>query len=119
MTDTATTRRENDMSRNKDIELIHQITGWSYKESRRRYHENGHDLLRTLPFNSEVMNSLFDATKSVILAVSKAAEDLGIALKDAFSKIDVNELAKAAKELRERQLQEDTDENLSDNSIQE
>ena len=110
MTGTAITRREIDMSRNKDIELIHQITGWSYKESRRRYHENGNDLWRTLPFNSEVMNSLFDATKSAIIAVSKAAEDLCITLKEALSKIDVNELAEAAKELRERQLQEAQDE---------
>ena len=106
MTGTAITRREIDMSRNKDIELINQITGWSYKESRRRYHENGHDLWRTLPFNSEVMNSLFDATKSVIIAVSKAADELCQAFKEALLSIDLKKLAEYAKELREKQLQE-------------
>ena len=89
------------MSRNKDIEMIHQITGWSYKESRRRYHENGHDLWKTLPFNSEVINGIFDATKSALLALSKAAEDLSIAFREAISKIDFKKLAEQLKEVQE------------------
>ena len=94
------------MSRNKDIEMIHQITGWSYKESRRRYHENGHDLWKTLPFNSEALNSLIESTKSALIAVSKATDELCQTFKEALLSIDLKKLGEDAKELRERQLQE-------------
>ena len=36
------------MSKRKDIEIIHNVKGISYKEARRLYKDNGEDLLRAL-----------------------------------------------------------------------
>ena len=36
------------MSKRKDIEFIHKVTGLSYGESRRLYKENGEDLYKAL-----------------------------------------------------------------------
>lgn len=68
------------MSRNKDIDFIHEFTGWSYKECRRRYHENGNDLLKTLPINSEklshLLNGLGEATNSIIDTTRRIAKSI-------------------------------------------
>ena len=36
------------MSKRKDIELIHQVTGLSYGEARRLYKENGEDVIKAI-----------------------------------------------------------------------
>lgn len=47
------------MSRNKDIKLLHEITGWSYKECRKRMKANHWDI-------SKVLGDLFDQMPEII-----------------------------------------------------
>ena len=60
------------MSKRKDIEYIHKVTGLSYGESRRLYKENGEDLLLALGIEdalkriSESIPAIFEGlTKSI------------------------------------------------------
>ena len=100
------------MSRSKDIELIHQFTGWSYKESRRRYHESGHSISRTLMIDSDSVNALLDSMNQATKALVDAASKMAKAIMDAINEIDWKQLTELAKQMKESQH-----EDFSDNSI--
>ncbi len=99
------------MSRNKDIDFIHEFTGWSYKECRRRYHENSNNLLKTLPINSEklsrLLNGLGEATNSVIDTMRRIAKSITTVIQS----ID---WMKITEELR--QINSEAEENKNGNS---
>lgn len=52
-------REEKIMSRNKDIKLLHEITGWSYKECRKRMKANHWKI-------SKVLGGSFDLISEII-----------------------------------------------------
>lgn len=60
------------MSKRKDIEYIHQVTGLSYGESRRLYKENGEDLLLAL--------GLEEALKTISLTMPDIVQGLANAI---------------------------------------
>lgn len=88
------------MSRNKDIQFLHQVTGWTYKECRRKYRENGYDLWKTLPFNSQRMNEILEASKQAIEALSMSVQQVCDTLKTAIMSVDWQKLVQAAKEAK-------------------
>lgn len=86
------------MSRNKDIEMIHTITGWSYKECRRRYHENGHDLWKTLPFNAESIEIAMEGLNKALEALPRIMDDALAAMKNFFDNLDMSDFTKRYEE---------------------
>lgn len=88
------------MSKRKDIEYIHQVTGLSYGESRRLYKENGEDLIKALGLEEtlkgigQLMPDLCQAIDNVIKAISEAINSIDWSkVLDAYNKSleEVNE----------------------------
>lgn len=67
------------MSKRKDIEYIHQVTGLSYGESRRLYKEKGEDLLLALGLEEALKTigqSMPDIVQSLANAITTFTEAL-------------------------------------------
>lgn len=82
------------MSRNKDIKLLHEWTGWSYKECRKQMKDNHWDLCQALNFE-ELISKLPDLLESVSIAVTKVYEatvDVLKSFKKALESIDTDQL---------------------------
>ena len=88
------------MSRNKDIDYIHYVTGWSYKECRRKYRENGYSLIMTLPGVNDNIKKALDAANKSISAACDAFRELAKTLSDAIMSVDWSELAKQLEKAR-------------------
>ena len=86
------------MSRNKDIDYIHYVTGWSYKECRRKYKENGYNLIMTLPEVNDNVKKAIDAATKSIKAVAEAITKVAETLCDTIKSVDWTEAAKQIKE---------------------
>ena len=86
------------MSRNKDIDYIHYVTGWSYKECRRKYKENGYSLIMTLPGVNDNVKKAIDAATKSIKAVAEAITKVAETLCDTIKSVDWTEAAKQIKE---------------------
>lgn len=67
------------MSKRKDIEYIHQVTGLSYGESRRLYKENGEDLFLAL--------GLEEALKEIGLLMPDICQGLANAINTMYEAI--------------------------------
>ena len=78
------------MSKRKDIEYIHQVTGLSYGESRRLYKEKGEDLFLAL--------GLEEALKEIGLLMPDICQGLANAINtitEAIANIDWSKLVEA------------------------
>lgn len=86
------------MGRNKDIKLLHEVTGLSYKECRARMKRHSWNFSKALfdgnPLYQgidEVLKAVSDAAEMVADAVNGIADALAKALKNLdFEKIRVN-----------------------------
>ena len=86
------------MSRNKDIKILHELTGWSYKKCRAHMKANHWDLVRALPFGevlgqlseiiSNTMTSLGEALDLVASSARDFASQLTQAVNESISKVD-------------------------------
>ena len=100
------------MSRNKDIDFIHQFTGWSYKESRRRYHKSGNSVSRTLMIDSDSVNTILNLINQTAKGMSDALSEILNCVINTIKAIDWEHLAEFAKQMKESQ-----NEDQRDNSI--
>ena len=82
------------MSKNKDIEALHRITGEPYRACRAKMKANGWDLWNALGLN------IFDSLSDAITDAFAPAID---ALFEAVNSIDLEELRRAAEELKKMQ----------------
>ena len=70
------------MSKRKDIEYIHQVTGLSYGESRRLYKDNGEDINKALGLDKAIEDigllipDLCQAIDNIIKAISEAINSI-------------------------------------------
>lgn len=85
------------MGRNKDIKLLHEVTGLSYKECRARMKRHSWNFSRALfdgnPFEGldKFLKAVSDAAGMVADAVNDVADALAKAIKNLdFEKIRVN-----------------------------
>ena len=62
------------MSRNKDIKLLHEWTGWSYKECRKQMKDNHWNLCQAFNFEG-LISKLPDLLEDVSLSWSASAKD--------------------------------------------
>ena len=62
------------MSRNKDIKLMHDITGNPYRVCRAKLKENKWDLLEALDFGDALRSKLVDSVGEVIQAMVSSFE---------------------------------------------
>lgn len=82
------------MSRNKDIKLLHEWTGWSYKECRKQMKDNHWNLCQAFNFE-ELISKLPDLLEDVSIAIAKVYEataDVVKSLKKALESIDADQL---------------------------
>lgn len=78
------------MSKRKDIEYIHQVTGLSYGESRRLYKENGEDINKALGLDKAI-----EAIGLLIPDLCQAFDNIIKALSEAINSIDWNKVVDA------------------------
>ena len=86
------------MSRNKDIKILHNLTGWSFKKCRAHMKANHWDLVKALPIGDvlaqlpEILsNTMAVMGEAINLAATTArdfASQLTQAMNEAISKID-------------------------------
>lgn len=86
------------MSRNKDIKLLHNVTGWSFKKCRAHMKANHWDLVKALPIGDvlaqlpEILsNTMKVMGEAINLAATTAldfASQLTKAMNETISKID-------------------------------
>ena len=86
------------MSRNKDIKILHNLTGWSFKKCRAHMKANHWDLVKALPIGDvlaqlpEILsNTMTVMGEAINLAATTArdfASQLTQAMNEAISKID-------------------------------
>lgn len=78
------------MSKRKDIELIHQVTGLSYGEARRLYKENGEDVNKALGLDKalELIDPLMEA-------LSKCVDPIINAIAEFINSIDWDKVLEA------------------------
>lgn len=62
------------MGRNKDIKLMHDITGNPYRVCRAKLKENKWDLLEALDFGDELRRNLVDSVEKVTQAMVSSFE---------------------------------------------
>lgn len=71
------------MSKRKDIEYIHQVTGLSYGESRRLYKASGEDINKALG-----LDKAFEAIGLLIPDLCQAIDNVIKAISEAINSID-------------------------------
>ena len=86
------------MSRNKDIKILHNLTGWSFKKCRAHMKANHWDLVKALPigdvlaqlpeFLSNTMKVMGEAINLAATTALDFASQLAQAMNEAVSKID-------------------------------
>jgi len=86
------------MSRNKDIKILHSLTGWSFKKCRAHMKANHWDLVKALPIGDvlaqlpEILsNTMTVMGEAINLAATTArdfASQLAQAMNETISKID-------------------------------
>ncbi len=86
------------MSRNKDIKLLHDLTGWSYKKCRAHMKANHWDIVKALPIGDvlgklpELLSNTMAVMGEAINLVANTARDfasqLTQAINESISKID-------------------------------
>ena len=79
------------MGRNKDIKLLHEITGLSYKECRARMKRHSWDFSRAL-FDGNPFGCLSEGFKKFQKAVSDAAEMIADAFVEAYKNVDFEKI---------------------------
>lgn len=82
------------MSRNKDIKLLHEWTGWPYKECRKQMKDHHWNLCQAFNFE-EIISKLPDLLEDVSIAIAKVYEataDVVKSLKKALESIDADQL---------------------------
>lgn len=82
------------MSRNKDIKLLHEWTGWSYKKCRKQMKDNHWDLCRAFNFG-ELISKFPDLLEDVSIAIAKVYEataDIVKSLKKVLESVDTEEV---------------------------
>ena len=89
------------MSKNKDIEALHRITGEPYRVCRAKMKANGWDLWNALGLN--IFDSLASAIVNATIANTTAFTPVIDAICETVNSIDWEELAKAAADLKRRQ----------------
>lgn len=93
------------MSKRKDIEYIHQVTGLSYGESRRLYKENGEDVNKALGLDKAI-----ELLNPIIPVISKAVENIVNAIADFINSIDWDKVLEACNKTLEEANEEDNNE---------
>lgn len=78
------------MSKRKDIEYIHQVTGLSYGESRRLYKENGEDVNKALG-----LDKAFEAIGLLIPDLCQAIDNVVKTISEAINSIDWSKILDA------------------------
>lgn len=73
------------MSRNKDIKLLHEWTGWPYKECRKQMKDHHWNLCQVFNFE-ELISKLPDLMESVSIAIAKVYEATADVVKS-FNKV--------------------------------
>ena len=86
------------MSRNKDIKILHNLTGWSFKKCRAHMKANHWDLVKALPIGdvlaqlpeilSNTMTVMGEAINLVATIARDFASQLAQAMNETISKID-------------------------------
>lgn len=86
------------MSRNKDIKLLHDLTGWSYKKCRAHMKANHWDIVKALPIGDvlgklpELLSNTMAVMSEAINLVANTARDFASqftqAINESISKID-------------------------------
>ena len=86
------------MSRNKDIKILHNLTGWSFKKCRAHMKANHWDLVKALPIGdvlaqlpeilSNTMMVMGEAINLVATTARDFASQLTQAMNEAISKND-------------------------------
>lgn len=91
------------MSRNKDIKLLHEITGWSYKECRKRMKENQWDWYKACGFQEIIdrIPSIMDGVSEALTKVTESAADMVNTIKEFILSIDFEQLASEYAKLSE------------------
>lgn len=85
------------MSKNKDIETLHRITGEPYRVCRAKMKANGWDLWAALGFPD------LDAVQIAVEALAESFRSLFDVLCETVKSIDWNELRRAASDLKRLQ----------------
>lgn len=76
------------MSRNKDIKLLHEWTGWSYKECRKQMKNHSWNLYKALVFE-EVKQAII--VKSILKALESIDDDQLLSVYVKVSEVKENE----------------------------
>lgn len=82
------------MSRNKDIKLLHEWTGWSYKECRKQMKDHHWDLWQAFNFEERI-SKLSDPLENISMAIAKVYEataDVVKSLKKVLESVDTDQL---------------------------
>jgi len=83
------------MGRNKDIKLMHDITGNPYRVCRAKLKENKWDLLEALDFGDELRRNLVDSVEAVTQAMINSIERMAEILNNLkWPSIPLDELPK-------------------------
>ena len=104
------------MSKNKIIKFMHDETGLSYKECRKRLKENKWDLVRAMGYGEalekivsltqELSKSLASAVNAMVDATKKMAQSIA----DKMNSIDWPAVIEEAKKMKEAEIQDLKDE---------
>lgn len=87
-------RKAEKMSRNKDIKLLHEWTGWSYKECRKQMKDHHWDLWQAFNFE-ELISKLPDLLENISMAIAKVYEataDVVKSLMKVLESVDTDQL---------------------------
>ena len=88
------------MSKRKDIEYLHNITGLSYKECRAMYKEAKEDLYKTPPFKP-LRDALETSFNSILPEITKALEIFRDTIIKVIDSIDWDSINEALDKIRE------------------
>lgn len=95
------------MSKNQKVEYMHNATGLSYKECRSLLKANNWDLFKAMGFDDILEKvatfgtALAKSLKPAIDAVCEGCRRLAESVGKALSEVDWNEIAEAAKKMKE------------------
>ena len=84
-------REKKTVSRNKDIKLLHEMTGWSYKECRTRMKANHWDISKVLGdlFDQfpEIISNTLNVMREALNLVSTSCQEFICQFSQAFSEL--------------------------------